>query len=291
MEANSYPPGRPNDYKSGLTQGYKSNILNFALYWSLMRLEFMKMLAYRISYLTGVLNYAVQIGAYFFLWQAIYAGRVRLGGLNKEDMLTYLIVAWVARSFYFNNMDRQISVEIKEGKVAVDLVRPYDYQLARLARALGEAVFRLFFFALPSALFIYALYPFKIPWDPGILLLFGLSLLGSFFLNSQLNFMTGIVAFFTMNTTGVQRAKRVIIDLFSGLLLPISFYPDWAQAIIKYLPFQAISYLPNLIYLGKFEGLQAVQTLAVQALWFIILYVLGRMLWKLALRKVAIQGG
>lgn len=289
MEANSYLPGQPSDNQPG--DAAKSNILNWGLYWSLMRLEFMKMLAYRISYITGVLNYAVQIGAYFFLWEAIYSGRVRLGGFNKEEMLTYLIVAWVARSFYFNNMDRQISVEIKEGKVAVDLIRPYDYQLARLARALGEAVFRLFFFALPSALFIYFLYPFGLPWDPRVWLLFGLSLLGSFFLNSQLNFMTGIVAFFTMNTTGVQRAKRVIIDLFSGLLLPISFYPDWAQAVIKYLPFQAISYLPNLIYLKKLQGLQAVQALAVQAFWFLVLYILGRMLWKLALRKVAIQGG
>ena len=279
------------NYLTNSPAGYPPSRLNFGLYWSLIRLEFMKMLAYRISYITGVINYAVQIGAYFFLWQAIYSGKTSLGGLKKEEMLTYLIVAWVARSFYFNNMDRQISVEIKEGKVAVDLIRPYDYQLARLARALGEAFFRLFFFALPSSVFIYILYPFYIPWSPTLWLVFGLSLLGSFCLNTQLNFMTGVIAFFTLNTNGVQRAKRVIIDLFSGLLLPISFYPDWAQEVIKDLPFQAISYLPNLIYLGKLKGLDALGVLGVQVIWFILLYVLGRLLWNLAMRKVAIQGG
>ncbi|HEX3032480.1 MAG TPA: ABC-2 family transporter protein [Bacillota bacterium] len=266
-------------------------MFNFSLNWSLMRLEFMKMLAYRISYITGVVNYAVQIGAYFFLWQAIYTGRGRLGGLNKEEMLTYLIVAWIARSLYYNNLDRQISVEIKEGKVATDLIRPYDYQHARMARAMGEAVFRLFFFALPSTLVMYLLYPFYIPTSAATWGLFGLALLGAVLLNCQLNFMTGIVAFFTVNTIGVQRAKRVVIDLFSGLLLPISFYPDWARVVMKWLPFQTISYMPNLIYLGKLTGMQALQSLLLQVFWLVVLYALGRMIWRLALRKVAIQGG
>lgn len=268
-----------------------SGLFNLQLYLSFMRLEFIKMLTYRISYITGVVNYAVQIGAYFFLWQAIYIGRGQIGGLNQGEMLTYLIVAWVSRSLYFNNMDRQISVEVKEGKVAVELIRPYDYQMARMARALGEAVFRLFFFALPSAVFIYLLYPFYIPAFGRVWLYFLLALLGSFAINSQINFMTGIITFFTMNTNGIQKAKRVVIELFSGLLIPISFYPDWAQLIIKYLPFQAISYLPNLIYLGKLSGTALLQSLGIQLFWLVVLYIVGRVMWSAALRKVAIQGG
>lgn len=264
---------------------------NFRLYFSLMRLEFMKMLAYRISYLTGVVNYAVQIGAYFFLWQAIYTGRATLGGLTKEEMLTYLIVAWISRSLYFSNMDRQISVEIKEGKVATELIRPYDYQAARMARAVGEAVFRLLFFALPSTFVMYILYPFYIPTQPVTWLFFGLTLAGSLLLNFQLSFMTGTVAFFTMNTIGVQRAKRVVVDLFSGLLLPISLYPHWAITVMKYLPFQGISYLPNLVYLGKISGTAALSGIAGQVVWLVILYALGRVIWRVALNKLSIQGG
>lgn len=264
---------------------------NFALFGTLVRLEFMKMLAYRISYLTGVVNYAVQIGAYFFLWQAIYTGRGTMGGLSRAEMLTYLIVAWISRSLYFNNLDRQISLEIKEGKVAVELIRPYDYQAARFARALGEMIFRIFFFALPSAIVIFLLYPFYIPHRPLIWLQFAAALTGSFLINTQLNFLTGIAAFFTLNTEGVQRAKRVVVDLFSGLLIPISFYPHWAQELIGFLPFQAISYLPTMIYLGRYDGTKAFTVLGEQLIWFVVLFAAGRLIWKLAERKLAIQGG
>lgn len=79
-------------------------IQNFALYKELIRLEFLKMLAYRSTYYTGIINYTIQTGAYYFLWDAIYQNQGRLGGLNRDQMITYLIIAWVARAFYFNTM-------------------------------------------------------------------------------------------------------------------------------------------------------------------------------------------
>lgn len=62
------------------------------------------------------------------------------------------------------------------------------------------------------------------------------------------------MTFFLFNNAGLMRAKRVVIDLFSGLLLPISFYPLWAQEIMQFLPFQAISYVPSLIFTEGFVG-------------------------------------
>ena len=54
-------------------------------------------------------------------------------------------------------------------------------------------------------------------WTWGYLLLY------SVYINTQINLLTGIMTFFFFNNTGLIRAKRVIIDLFSGLLLPIPF--------------------------------------------------------------------
>ena len=42
-------------------------------------------------------------------------------------MTTYVAVSWMARAFYFNNLDREMAQEIMEGKVAVELIRPYSY--------------------------------------------------------------------------------------------------------------------------------------------------------------------
>ena len=41
----------------------------------------------------------------------------------------------------------------------------------------------------------------------------------SFIINTQINLLTGIMTFFLFNNDGLIRAKRVIIDLFSGLVI------------------------------------------------------------------------
>lgn len=261
------------------------------LYLDLMRMEFINNLAYRSSYFTGIFNYAIQIGAYFFLWDAIYSGQKNLGGFTKEEMLTYVIVSWVARSFYFSNLDRTIALEIQKGNIALELIRPYNYQFIKLSRAMGEAIFRILFFTIPSALFIYLLRPFQLPPGLNSFFLFGLSIIGSFILNAQMSLFTGFFAFFTQSTSGIYRAKRVVMDLLSGLLLPISFYPDWAAKIIKVLPFQSISYQPNLIYLGKIRGNAALEAIGIQALWILAFYIAGSLFWNYAVKKIVIQGG
>ncbi len=260
------------------------------LYIELVRMEFVNNLAYRSSYFTGIFNYTIQIGAYFFLWDAIYTGRKMLGGLNKEEMITYVIVAWVVRSFYFSNLDRRVAVEIRDGKIALELIRPYNYQMVKYARAFGEAIFRVLFFALPAGIAIYLIRPFGLPsWQNGLIFL--LTLAGSFMINAQISMIAGFLAFFTQSTSGIYRAKRVIMDLFSGLLLPISFYPAWARDIIKFFPFQAVSYMPNLIYLGKLSGLAALKVVFLQLFWIAVLGLVAIWFWRFAVKHVVIQGG
>lgn len=93
-------------------------------YIEMIRIRFLMMLAYRTNYYTGILIYCINIGAYYFLWSAIYSGKSSIQGMSIEQMTTYVAVSWMARAFYFNNIDREIAMEIKEGKVAIELIRP-----------------------------------------------------------------------------------------------------------------------------------------------------------------------
>lgn len=261
------------------------------LYVELVRMEFVNNLAYRSTYFTGIFNYTIQIGAYYFLWDAIYSGRRNISGFNKEQMITYVIVAWVVRSFYFSNLDRRVGVEIREGKIALELIRPYSYQMVKYARAFGEALFRMLFFAIPSGLFIYLLRPFGLP--PGLFSasMFIIAMLGSFVINAQISMLFGFMVFFTKSTNGIYKAKRVIMDLFSGLLIPINFYPHWAKKVISFFPFQTVSYMPNLIYLGKYTGLAVLKVFGIQLFWIVFLGIVSRLMWKFAVKHVVVQGG
>ena len=99
------------------------------------------------------------------------------------------------------------------------------------------------------------------------------------------------MTFFFYNNAGLIRAKRVIVDLFSGLLLPISFFPLWAQDIMKYFPFQGISYIPSMIFTNGFSHGDAMKALFQQLIWVCILIVPIQLLWILAKKQLIIQGG
>ncbi len=196
-------------------------------YIEMIRVRFLMMLAYRTNYYSGILIYSINIGAYYFLWTAIYGGKEEIQGLSVLQMTTYIAVAWMARAFYFNNIDREIALEIQDGKVAIEMIRPYNYLGMKTMQGLGEGLFRLLFFSVPGMIIVALLFPISFSASFTTWSLFFVSLVFSFIVNTQINLLTGIMTFFLFNNSGLIRAKRVVIDLFSGLLLPISFYPLW----------------------------------------------------------------
>jgi ABC-2 type transport system permease protein len=263
----------------------------YSAYLDMIRIRFLMMLAYRVNYYSGIIIYALNIGAYYFLWKAIYGASETLGGMTVAQITTYVAVSWMARAFYFNNLDREIANEIKDGSVAIQFIRPYNYIVVKMMQGLGEGLFRFFLFSVPGMLAISLLIPVKLPTDPAVWGIFLLMLFLSFLINSQINIITGLFAFFLENNEGMMRMKRVAVDLFSGLVVPISFFPDWSQVILKLLPFQAITYLPGSVFTGKVTGSAVYQVLGVQALWFVLLIVPLYLLWRGARTRLFVQGG
>jgi ABC-2 type transport system permease protein len=261
------------------------------LYAELIRIRFLTMLAYRVNYYSGIIIYNINIGAYYFLWGAIYGGQPQLGGLSPEQMTAYVAISWMSRAFYFNNIDQEIAQDVREGKVAIEMIRPYNYLSVKAAQALGEGMFRLFFFAIPGILLVSLFIPFHFPTSLQTWGLYLTSLLLAFVINTEINLLTGVLTFFLFRNEGIMWAKRVMVDLLSGVTLPISFFPGWAQALLAFLPFQAINYYPSMIFAGAAGADKAAQVLLLQALWIFVLLVPIALLWRQAKQKLVVQGG
>ena len=78
---------------------------------------------------------------------------------------------------------------------------------------------------------------------------------------------------------------------FSGMILPLTFFPGWLRLIAHALPFQSVIQVPIDIYLGKHAGASLVGALALQAGWAIALLALARGALAAGTRKLVIQGG
>ncbi|WP_175482245.1 ABC transporter permease [Thermoflavimicrobium dichotomicum] len=249
------------------------------------------MLAYRVNYYSGIVIYSLNIGVYYFLWMAIYGSNQSLQGLSAVQMATYISISWMARAFYFNNLDREIAQEIRDGTVAIQLIRPYHYLLVKVFQGFGEGIFRLLLFSIPGMVVVSLIFPIHLP-DPGVVWLkFALSLLLGFIVNVEINLITGLLAFFVLNNQGLIRAKRVMVDLLSGLFIPISFYPEWAQIVLNYLPFQAISYLPSMVLVKGLGGTEFMHALMIQAAWCVLLCIPIQAIWRKARKILVVQGG
>jgi ABC-2 type transport system permease protein len=261
------------------------------VYAEFSRVGFVNTLAYRLRYFTGIITYFIYVSVYYFIWKAIFAHSTSIEGFDFAQLLTYIGVGWIIRSFYYNNIDQELAAQVTEGRLAMDLIKPVNVQAMYVARAAGESVFRLALLTVPTALILFLVYPLRRPASVHHALVFFASVTLSFFLVAGINFAVGTFALRLQSILGLLRAKFFLLELFSGLLLPISFFPHIFQQIFRVLPFEYISYVPMLIYLGKLNGPGLPRAIGWQIFWVAVLFAIGDGLWRWSSRKVIIQGG
>jgi ABC-2 type transport system permease protein len=263
-----------------------------AAYVELIRIRFLMMLAYRVNYYSGIAVYAINIGAYHFVWKAVYdAGIAIVGGFDGRQMTTYIAIAWMARAFYFNNVDRDIATDIRDGSVAIALVRPLSYLAAKMMQALGEGMFRLVFFSVPGLFIVGLIVSLQWPSEWWRWFVFLPMVFFGFVLNTQLNVIVGLGAFFLEHNEGLMRFKRVSVDVLSGLIVPLTVFPLAVQPILAALPFQAITYLPTAVVTERISGWAIGGAIGNQLFWIAVCTVPIVVLWRIAKRRLVVQGG
>jgi ABC-2 type transport system permease protein len=261
-------------------------------YSEFVRIGFVNILAFRLRYYTGIITYLINVTVYYFIWRAVFANAAGpIAGFSLSQILTYVSVGWIIRSFYWNTIDQEMAYEVIEGKIAMDFIKPVSVQWMWLARAMGESAFRLILLTAPTAIIVTLLFPVLPPASHVNFVLFLIAAIGSFFIMGALNFIIGTCAIPLTSILALIRAKFWLIELLSGLLIPLSFFPRPIRIISAILPFEHIAYTPLQIYLGRLSLAETLRLLAVEYFWVAALLFLGHLWWIRATRKITIHGG
>ena len=232
----------------------------------------------------------------YFLWMAIYGSAENsvLGGLTREEMVVYIFMVYVTGSVVMISISDWVSDDAVKGTVAMNLIKPIDYRMSLISRAMGQVVYR---FLVPGVFIWIGLEIYKVTVlglsVTGVtnILLYLASCMMSFFIYVLFDFCFGMVAFFTTYIFGMLMAKEALLSFLTGQLIPLSFFPEVVQKVFDYLPFSSMVYTPVMIYLGKYSDAQLCFVLGRQAAWVIILYVLGSMIWKQVTKRLVVLGG
>ena len=294
MNSRGGPPcGRPVPVKTRITHYDLIMKVHFKtdVYLEYLRISFLSLLAYRANYFLGVINYVIHVGVYYFIYKALYASGGTINNYTLSDMVTYIAIGWISKSLYLNYMDHDIANDIRSGTISIDLIKPVDYQALNYARGLGQSMFRLLFFTPPIIIATFLIYPVHGPSSLYNLFLFCISTGLSILLYVGLNFFIGLIAVYTISIEGILYPKNMIIELFSGLLVPIDWFPGTFQYISSFLPFKYIAFVPLSLYLGRVDLSVAYRALLIQFIWVILLFTGGRILWFMCRKKITIHGG
>ena len=278
---------------AGLVFWCSEAISSVLVYAEFFKKSFQRELQYRIANYSGfVVNvFFFLVRAYVFM--ALYENRDVVAGYDLTDAVTFtgLTQALAMVIGVFGRTAYQISSDVRSGQVATDLMKPINYQLFALSRQLGRSSYYLTMRALPIFAVLMVFFPWRLPQSVQATILFFLSLLMGVIITFSINFLTGLAAFWLLDTRGIRSIAGAGAMFLSGFIIPISFFPASFGRICEWLPFVGQSYTPVAIYLGKYTGDLMLAMIGRQIAWMLILIVSGKLLMSLAVRRIVIQGG
>ncbi|MDH6128374.1 ABC-2 family transporter protein [Kitasatospora sp. GP82] len=251
------------------------------------------LLQYRATFLINALTAATAVGVQVFLWRAVYAGRSggMPGGYDLPHLTTYVLLAQVLGLMQANRVDEEVSGEVQRGDIAVSLLRPVSYPLARFAAGLPVSLTNATLVAVPVVVLYALLLPLSVPSPQGALL-FGCSAALSLVIGFGVNLLVGLAGFVTTNIWGVRIVKDSVVAFFAGQVVPLALMPGPLAAVAQALPFQGMVDGPLRLLLGRYHGpLEAASILGVQLAWAAALSALAALAWRGAVRRVEVLGG
>lgn len=260
-------------------------------YLAVIRGSFQAGLAYRSGFIFTILNNLFYMGIAFYLWRSIYQGREILKGLTFDQTFIYVTVASSIFVLLKTWTDWEMSFQITQGSIIMSLVKPVDYQLMMLSQSLGFGLMNLISVTLPAILFLVFVFRIPIALGPG-LFFFPLALIFSFLINSSIDYIIGLTSFYTESIWGISNTKDIIIAFFSGSLIPLQFFPDGVQNVLRYLPFQAIYHLPLMMLTEPNQGVDVyLSMIGIQIFWVVLIFGFARYFFTRAIRVLRVSGG
>jgi len=224
---------------------------------------------------------------------AVYDQRDEVGGYDVSDALAYV---WLAQGMLavvasFGPSWSELALRVRSGDVATDLYRPVDLQRALFAQDVGRAAYQALWRALPQFVLGALLYEITAPADPLRWLAFGLSVCIAIVVSFAIRFIVNLTAFWLLDYRGPQVLALAVTHLLSGLIIPLSFFPEPFGDIARALPFAAMLQAPIDIYVDEPLGGSTLGVLLLQAFWAATLILAGRVVLAAGTRKLVVQGG
>ena len=260
-------------------------------YLAVLRGSILVGLVYRLGFLFTILGNIIYMAVAYFLWKSIYGPAQTMHGMTFDEAFLYVALGSTIFILLKTYAEWDISREISDGRIAIFLTKPVDYQLFKIFDNLGFSVTNLGAITIPTIVLLAFVFKIHFTLGPG-LLFFPFSFVLAFIISFQFDYMVGLMAFYTESTWGMSMTKEIIVTVLAGALLPLQFFPAAIQKVLMWLPFQAIYYSPLMMVSKPNQDWRVFASmLAVQLGWAIVIVLLSRLFYQRAIQVLRVSGG
>src|SRR6266516_822523 len=237
---------------------------SIAKYASVFNIGLQNTFVYRWNYFLRALFGLIPLSGTVFLWSAVF--KARGGGLHGYDyssMIYYYLLTILVSNLVVPTEDEwQIAADIREGQINALLTKPMSYLAYRFSIfCSGRLVYT--FVTLPPIALI------------------------QFFITYSLAMM----AFWILEISTIVFIVYSFEYFLGGQMFPIDIMPNAVQAVMRWLPFYYELFCPIAIFLGRLQGAQLAEALAIQSGWLLLTWAAARAMWKRGLGHYQAVGG
>lgn len=263
-------------------------IANLKKWLETMRISWTSLMAYRMNFALLILGPALVF--YFVkisLWRSMYSGpAVILQGFNLSQMLYYqswsLVVVLLAQSSNGVNL----AEDIRLGRISKYMVYPFNFWEFHTASFISFQCLQLVIAAICISLLAF----FDVIVLTQLKFLFiGIAyslLVGLFWFSVQ--YFTGLMAFWLDETWTMRVVFQIIVNFLSGAIIPLTFFPLWAQDFLKWTPFPSLTYTPIKIFMGDTSDMW--RGIATLLLSILAMALINKLMWRRGVRLFTAAG-
>lgn len=249
---------------------------------SIVALELRKILAYRTDFWVTFLGQTlIQLIIARALWQNIFETNnvSSMQGFSLEMMTLYYLLVPIGMRILAGQNIGFLSQEIYDGTFTRYLIYPVNVFVYKSITYLTHA----FFYCL-QYLFIYLIFHL-IFWSSTTFNLEAL-LLGVlvFFVASicymALSMIVELISLWAEYIWALMVMLKFFVTFFGGGIVPIDFFPPWAQTSLKFTPFPYLISLPVKTTMGLITLRETIEGMLILTVWILIFFSVVSLMWK-----------
>jgi ABC-2 type transport system permease protein len=224
------------------------------------------------------------------LWTAVAQG-APIGRYDEPRFVAYFLATFIVRQIASSWAFYEMNFEVRDGTLAMRLLRPVHPLWAYAAESLASMPLRALV-SIPVAVVALAVVGSNaVTHDPVMWSLWAASIVGAWLLTLFVNFVIGSLAFFAESSMKFMDAWLVFFFVLSGYLIPVDLFPHGLRLVVDWLPFRYQIGLPVEIMTGAHDRVAALALLARQWGWVAVGLGATSFTWRRGLRQFAAYGG